>query len=48
MNRSCIKNGVPCDMSASLSISPTRPPPPLLRPLTGCFVTASTGPVLRT
>lgn len=48
MNLSCIKNGVPCDINASLSISPIRPPPPLFRPFTGCLVTASTGPVLRT
>lgn len=48
INRSCKINAAPCAINESLSISPTRIPPPFALPLTGCPVNEFTGPVVRT
>jgi len=42
------KDATPCEISASLSISPIRKPPPAPRPPTGYRVMADLGPVVRT
>lgn len=45
---SCTRSEAPWAITPSRSISPNRTPPPHFRPLIGCLVMVSTGPVLRT